>query len=67
MPAIRQNSTSREVLKLEEAMATEPPVIQWVLHPVKRVMVAAHVYDPYVDSAGVGSRTGKKRQEEDAA
>lgn len=30
------NSTSREVTKLEAAMAERPPVIEWRLDPVSR-------------------------------
>jgi hypothetical protein len=44
-----KNSTIREVEKLEKAMEADPPVILWVLHPVRKVMVAAHVYDPHAD------------------
>lgn len=44
-----KNSNIREVEKLEAAMAIDPPVIQWILHPIRKVMVAAHVYDPHAD------------------
>lgn len=45
----KSNSAKTEVAKLEADMAANPPVIQWVLHPVRKVMVAAHVYDPHAD------------------
>ena len=42
------NSTSREVAKLEQAMAERPPVIKYRLDPRTRVQVAWYVDDPYM-------------------
>lgn len=44
-----KNSTSREVTKLEAAMAERPPIIEWRLDPVRRVQVAWFVDDPYME------------------
>lgn len=54
----RLNSTSREVEKLEAAMALDPPVITWVLDQRTRVQVPAAIYDPYADT-GSGSNSSK--------
>jgi hypothetical protein len=56
-----KNSTIREVEKLEAAMETNPPVIEWRLDPRSRVMVAWSVHDPYPDGAHNGEKTSCKR------
>jgi hypothetical protein len=46
------NSTSREVLKLEEAMAERPPVIEYRLGRGPRgglIQIAVRVDDPYME------------------
>jgi hypothetical protein len=35
--------------EMDEALAADPPVIQWVLDKRRRVMVAAHIYDIHTD------------------
>lgn len=53
-----KNWTSREVEKLEAAMALDPPVVTWVLDQRRRVMVAASVHDPHMDT-GSGANSSK--------
>lgn len=54
------NSTSREVLKLEEAMEKDPPRIQWTGGLVKRGII---LHDPYADHPnGEGRMTDEQRR-----
>ena len=54
---MNQNSTAREVAKLEADMAERPVVIHWRLDPVRRVQVAWYVDDPYMTGGPNGDKT----------
>lgn len=46
------SSAKKEVARLEAAMDKKPPVIHWRFDPVRKVQVAAFVYDPYAETGG---------------
>lgn len=46
---VGMRDSNRHQREMDEALEQDPPVIQWVLHPQRRVMVAAHIYDPHAE------------------
>jgi hypothetical protein len=54
-------ASNRYEREMGEALGVDEPVIEWVLDPRRRVMVAAYVYDPHPDGRHNGTKTACKR------